>query len=127
MSTPNAPVELGVQEPWFSAIRDRKKTVEGRVARGKMENIRAGTVLVISKSAPAGANASSSRSRKLVAVVTKVLYYATFNDYLAHEGLNNTLPGVHTLAEGVAVYRQFYSADMEKQHGVAAIHISVIS
>lgn len=121
----SAPIEINVSDPWFTAIRSRTKTVEGRLHKGKFAEMRPGTVLVISKSEGGNGQSGHSRSRKVVAVVTKVVVYKSFEDYLPHEGLCSTLPGMHTIADGVQVYRQFYSAAMEKQHGVAAVHLQV--
>ncbi len=128
-----APVELNVSEPWFSAIRSRSKTVEGRLNKGKFATMEPGTVLVISKSQAGGASLSTTKNgrsksktsavSKLVAVVTKVVTYSSFVEYLSHEGLAAALPGVRTIEDGVAVYRQFYTSEMERQHGVLAIHI----
>ncbi len=117
-------VELNVSEPWFRALRDGVKTVEGRLHKGKFAALRPGTVLVIARSGPPSARAPSSRApRPFVAVVTRVVRYASFAEYLSQEGLARTLPGVKTLEDGVAVYRAFYSAQDEAQHGVAAVHI----
>ena len=112
-----------MSEPWFSRIRARTKTVEGRLNKGKFTEMRVGTVVVVSKTA----STSHSRSPKVVAVVTKVVRYATFDQYLSQEGLAATLPGVPTIDQGVAVYRQFYAPALEKQHGIVAIHLEVLS
>lgn len=113
--------ELNVGDPWFSHIRTGAKTVEGRLHNGKFADLAVGSTLVIAKS---GGNA---RTKRVVAVVTRVVRYPTFEVYLSQEGLARTLPGVATTAEGVRVYREFYSADQEKEHGIAAIHMVVVS
>ncbi len=127
-------VEIGVSEPWFRALRDGAKTVEGRLHKGKFAALRPGTVLVVTRSSAGAAQArsasppssSSARTRPFVAVVTRVLRYASFAEYLCQEGLARTLPGVKSLEDGVAVYRAFYSAEDEEQHGVAAVHVHVV-
>lgn len=132
-SSSTGAVEINVGEPWFRALRDGVKTVEGRLHKGKFAALRPGTVLVVARSGPPppsarGASvarpASSSRAaRPFVAVVTRVVRYASFVEYLSQEGLARTLPGVKTLEDGVAVYRAFYSAEDEAAHGVAALHV----
>ena len=112
-------VEIGVGDPWFSAIRAGDKTVEGRLHKGKFAGLAPGQVLAISKS-------GSTRTRKLVAVVTRVVRYTSFHQYLCQEGLARTLPGVHTIEAGIAVYRRFYPVEQEREHGVAAIHITLL-
>lgn len=119
-------VEIGVSEPWFRALRDGAKTVEGRLHKGKFAALRPGTVLVVTRSSAGSSAGSSARTRPFVAVVTRVLRYASFAEYLCQEGLARTLPGVKSLEDGVAVYRAFYSAEDEAQHGVAAVHVHVV-
>ncbi len=109
--------DINVGDPWFSHIRAGAKTIEGRLHKGKFAELKVGDALVIAKS---GGNA---RSKRVVAVVSRVARYASFEAYLSQEGLARTLPGVATIKEGVDVYRQFYAADLEKAHGVAAIHM----
>lgn len=110
-----SPVEINVSQPWFRHIKNGAKTVEGRLDKGKFHAMKPGTVLVI--------RSSNSGKTATVAVVTKVNKYQTFEQYLSREGLNSTLPGVTTIEQGVAVYRQFYSEEDERQFGIAAIHI----
>ena len=41
------PVHIQVQSPWFEHIRDGKKTLEGRLNKGKFAEICKGTTLVV--------------------------------------------------------------------------------
>lgn len=113
------PVEIGVQDPWFKAIATGVKTVEGRLHKGKFAGIRAGHVLTVRRP-------GRGKSGVVVVVVTKVVRYASFQDYLACEGLNRTLPGVRNLSEGVSVYRAFYTEEDERKYGVVAIHVALL-
>ena len=110
-------MEITVASPWFELIRDGKKIVEGRLNRSKFASFHTGTTLVIN---------SSGSDEKVVAVVTRVCKYPTFKAYLSQEGLARTLPGVQSIKEGVAVYRQFYDKAKEKEHGVLAIHFVLV-
>jgi ASC-1-like (ASCH) protein len=110
--------QLGVSQPWFSHIRDGSKTVEGRLNRGKFQAIKTGHIVVIRCT-------GHDRIKPLVAVVKDIVRYDTFDQYLSHEGLVHTLPGVHTIREGVQVYRQFYSEEDERTFGIAAIKLTV--
>jgi ASC-1-like (ASCH) protein len=114
-------VDINVADPWFSHIRSGAKTVEGRLNKGKFAELKVGSTLVIAKS---GGNA---RTKRLVAVVTRVVRYPSFETYLSQEGLARTLPGVASISDGVDVYRQFYTVDQEKEHGIAAIHLVHLS
>lgn len=65
------------------------------------------------------------------AVIVKIVgyeWFPTFEDILKsnHIGLDNTLPGVSSIVEGVGVFRMHYSDEDELKHGVVAIHIKKI-
>jgi ASC-1-like (ASCH) protein len=40
--------------------------------------------------------------------------------------LQNVLPGIETIDEGVKIYRNFYSESDEKKYGVVAIHFNLL-
>lgn len=107
--------DLNVSDPWFSAISAGKKTVEGRLAKGKFVDIRVGDVLRISLNS----NNNSYSTR----VVQDIKKYDGFKQYLEQEGLARTLPGVGSIRDGVKIYREFYSPRTEKQFGVVALHL----
>ena len=111
--------QLNVSDPWFGAIKRGEKTVEGRLASGRFLEMKEGTPLTINRSKQEAENES------VYAVVTRVVHYNSIKTYLEQEGLARTLPGVKRIADGVAIYRQFYSTEKEKTHGIAAIHIRV--
>lgn len=69
---------------------------------------------------------NGSPDEKVTAVVTRVVKYPDFKTYLIQEGLSRTLPGIESIDEGIAVYRQFYSEEQEKTHGVLAIHLRLV-
>lgn len=117
-------VEINVSQPWFRHIRNGVKTVEGRLNKGKFRDMKSGDVLVISNTS---GKRDSSKNNKVVAVVTKINQYDSFEEYLSREGLNSTLPGIKTISEGMAVYRQFYSPEDELKFGIAAVHIIHVS
>jgi ASC-1-like (ASCH) protein len=116
-------MEISVVQPWLDHICAGRKTVEGRLSRGRFAELQPGSVLLIGSS---GGDADP-KERKTVAVVTKVVKHHSFEGYLSEEGLTRCLPGVHTVQQGVEVYRQFYTAAMEQEHGVLAIHIVVVA
>lgn len=120
------PQQLSVSDPWFGAIKRGEKTVEGRLAYGRFLEMKRGTLLTINNSKQAGENESPAAST-VYAVVTRVVIYKSIRMYLEQEGLARTLPGVKRISDGVSIYRQFYSTEKEKTHGIAAIHICQLS
>ncbi|KAL4310061.1 hypothetical protein GQ457_01G023610 [Hibiscus cannabinus] len=106
----NIDFELHVQEPFFSMFRDGLKTIEGRCAVGKHDNIEPGSMILLNKS--------------LVLEVQDVRRYATFSKMLEAESISQVLPGVKSTEEGVHIYRKFYTEEKERSNGVLAICVS---
>eukprot|EP01105_Mastigella_eilhardi_P023786 TRINITY_DN6051_c0_g1_i1.p2 TRINITY_DN6051_c0_g1~~TRINITY_DN6051_c0_g1_i1.p2 ORF type:complete len:125 (-),score=40.54 TRINITY_DN6051_c0_g1_i1:65-439(-) len=107
------------REPWFSLLRDGRKTVEGRLNAGDCATLRPGDRVRFAR-APDGGEA-------FTASVDGTRAYPSFSSMLCAEGLQCVLPGVASVEEGVAVYRQFYSEEQERQHGVLAIRLHLHS
>ncbi|XP_071687070.1 uncharacterized protein [Rutidosis leptorrhynchoides] len=105
--------ELHCQEPFFSQLKDGKKTVEGRCAGGSYNRIKSGSLVLFNKC--------------LLLQVEGVHRYGSFSDMLAAEGLDKVLPGVETIEEGTQIYRKFYSEEKEKSDGVLAILVKPTS
>ncbi len=119
-------MEVNVSQPWLGHILKGRKTIEGRLNKGKFADLRVGSIVIFSgplssRTSATRTPANSSSNRK-VAVITRIDKYSTFQEYLSQSGLDRTLPGVATIDDGVAIYRQFYTPDMEKQYGILAIH-----
>ncbi|CAK0767002.1 hypothetical protein CVIRNUC_003417 [Coccomyxa viridis] len=60
--------------------------------------------------------------------VDSTAHYSTFRAYLQKEQLSRCLPaaGVTTLAQGVQVYRKYYSEEGERRYGVLALRLSLM-
>ncbi|OIS99098.1 PREDICTED: uncharacterized protein LOC109230788 [Nicotiana attenuata] len=99
--------ELHVQEPYFSLLRSGQKTIEGRCAVGHYNKIEPGAFILFNKC--------------LLLKVQDVHHYHSFCEMLEAENLQDLLPGVDTIEEGVQVYRKFYSKEKERSNGVLAI------
>ncbi|KAK1265974.1 hypothetical protein QJS04_geneDACA015551 [Acorus gramineus] len=102
--------EIHVQEPYFSLLKDQRKTIEGRCAVGDYNRIAAGSVLLVNKC--------------MLLEVQHVKKYDSFFEMLEVENLNNVLPGIESIDEGVQIYRKFYMEEKEKSNGVLAICVS---
>lgn len=121
-------VPISVSEPWFTAICAGVKVVEARLNKGKFVGVRAGDLLQITKSDDSeAAEGNATRVAAVAAVVTGVDTYASFSDMLTQQGLARTLPGTRTIAQGVSKYYAFYSKTDEKEKGVLAIQLRVLS
>ncbi len=99
--------QLIVYEPWFTFIEQKRKKVESRL-NGKYD-IKEGDGILF-----------QCETRTVQRVVKAVRYYDTFEKMLVAEDLESVLPGVTSIQDGVKIYHQFYTPEMEKKRGVAA-------
>ena len=59
-------------------------------------------------------------------LITKIIKYSTFEEYLSQEGLARTLPGIKTIKEGIDIYYKYYTPEQEKEFGILAIYIKLL-
>jgi ASC-1-like (ASCH) protein len=111
-----------VSEPWFTQIAARKKIVEGRLYKSDFVNLKPGDTVT-------WVNEDFGFKRSIKTQVMRTTRYDTFRRYLIAEKLANTLPshGVTTVDKGVKIYRRFFDEKAEKENGVLAIKIKVIT
>lgn len=109
--------EANLNDVWFDKINNKSKTVEGRLDKGKFNLIEPRSFIVF----------SNSKGAKVLVRVKEKVKYASFSDMMKEEGLDNVLPGISSLVDGVNVYRKFYSEDVENTYGVVAIRIEKIN
>lgn len=103
------PIDINIQEPYLSYILNGKKTVEGRLNKGKFCDIQAGDVLNINNQA------------KFI-VVSKNLY-RSFKEMITNEGLKNVVPDAKNIDEAVNIYYKFYTKEDEDKFGVVGFKI----
>lgn len=103
-----------VSEPWFSLILLGLKTVEGRLNKGDFNQMKKGDTIIFH-------NSSLGFDRRFSVVVKNIKKYSSFEKYLTSEGLQNTLPGIINITDGVKVYHKYYSVQDEKKYGILAI------
>jgi ASC-1-like (ASCH) protein len=107
--------EISVKEPYFSYIKNKQKTIEGRLNTGKFSLFKKGEVLKI-----------INGNEYIIVKIRKLKKYSSFKEYLSFEGLKRTLPNIYTIKDGVNIYRQFYSKKDENEYGVLAIYMKRI-
>jgi len=105
---------INVQNPWFDYIKEGKKKIEGRINKGIFKLLKKDDIVKF-----------ENNKENIKAIIKKIVNYDSFEEYLSTEGLSKTLPGIKTIADGIAIYRQFYTEQQERQ-GVLAIHFKLI-
>lgn len=99
-----------VGEPYKTLILQGKKTVEGRLCKGKFSQLQVSDVLQFQ---------DTGECLEIIALT----HYPSFKAMLENEGLKHTLPGIAEIDCGREVYYQFYTPEEEKAFGVLAISI----
>lgn len=107
---------IHVQDPWFTFIKNKKKTVEGRLGGGYFAKLQKGERVVFY---------NRKTNDEVSATIIDVIKYQSFEDMLNKEKLDNVLPSIDNISQGVEVYRQFYSEVDERRMGVVAIRIQI--
>ena len=107
-----------LSEPWFTLISMGLKTVEGRRNKGKYKDMKVGDVIEWVN--------EDFNKRSVMTRVTEKNSYPTFKEYLETEGLENCLPGISSITDGLSVYFKYYTPKDEEEFGVVAIKLELV-
>lgn len=115
----NKKYSVSVSEPWFSLILLGLKTVEGRKNRGLFAQMQDGDIVEWMN--------DSIIPRSVQTRITGKAVYPTFREYLEIEGLDKCLPGISDMDDGLSIYYKYFTKEEEKEFGVVAIHLELLS
>lgn len=101
-----------VQEPYFTFIKEGRKTVEGRLHKGKFAEMEVGDHVL-------------ANDELEVKVIGKKVY-TSFREMIEQEGIERVIPNANTIEEAEAVYYKFYTKEQEKEFGVLALELELI-
>jgi len=118
------PISFPLREPWFELLRSGKKKAESRLNRGAYARVKVGDTVEIRRSRPKDDTSEFAGLRKFKATVKARTEYPSFAAMLEAETLKTVLPGVKSIEDGVKHYREFYSEEDEKAHGVVSFKFS---
>ena len=104
-----------LSEPWFSLISLGLKTVEGRLNKGRFQEMQIGDIIEWHN--------EDFKPRTFLTKIIGKTEYKTFEEYLTKEGLDKCLPGMKNLEEGLSVYYKYFSKEKESEFGVIAVKI----
>ena len=115
----NPTVSLQVNTVYFTSIASGKKTVEGRLNKPPISSIKVNETIRFLD--------VFDHKRHVDVKAIRLQAYSSFHEMLEKEGLENCLPGITDLNEGVKIYHDFPSyKENEKQLGVLAIGIQLL-
>ena len=105
-----------IQRQWFDAIKCGSKTVEGRLYDDKRKNIKVGGNIIFF-------NGTDSVAVSVIGVIL----YSSFRHMLNCEGIENVLPGMKNIDDGIQLYYSFSEYMMKESQGILAIRFRIIS
>ena len=102
-----------IQSDYLNYILDGVKTSEGRVNDEKCQAISVGDRIVL-----------QADNKKLDFIVVRRTNYGSVEEMLKQEGLENMLPNIKSLEEGILKYRSFGNfAEEEPIYGMVAFEL----
>lgn len=113
-SEPGSVYRVSLRDKYIKFIRDGSKTVEGRVARGSMLQVRPGDCIEF-----------FSRSLSVMARVTKIERFRGWRHMLRWVGVQSALPDLVDSEDAVAEYNSTTrNVSLVQKFGVLAMHIT---
>ena len=106
---------IWIKESPFKNILSGKKIIEGRINKGFFKNLKVNDILQL-----------SCRSKNCKIKIINIIKCNNFNDLLSNYCLNDILPDVQSIEEGLILYNSIYSKEKEYKYGVLGIHIEVV-
>ena len=112
-------MNLSLQEKYFNAVVLGLKTVEGRLNSPKFQDLCIGMLMSFT---------SVASDEVVVCEITGIHRYANFKEMLLEQGVENMLPGITCIEQGIAVYESFPGyKEKSVQIGVVAIKIQPLA
>jgi len=108
---------IGIQKRWIHALLSGEKKVEGKKASPRWLSLKEGDRIIFY------VDDTPNCDLECPALVVGIRRYPCLRTYLEAEGLRATLPGVQTIEEAIALYRQFWTQLEIDEFGVLAIAV----
>lgn len=120
--------ESGRESALLDDIIAGRKTIEGRLNRGKFAQYNVGDVVKLRRDwrDEAGMLHDGELDQARVKIVA-VRNYLTFLEMVTSEGYKKVIPAAKTAQEAADVYNRYYSAADQQRHGVLAVEVRYIS
>jgi len=86
---------MKLSEPWYTYIRNKQKTVEGRLCDEKRKTFEVGDKIIFT---------DENGKKEFKVKITELKMFNDFESGLRYAKLKNILPGVKTYKEGVDLF-----------------------
>jgi ASC-1-like (ASCH) protein len=110
-------ITFTVLQSYFEYITLGKKTIEGRINKGKASKIKPGDIVQF---------IADTTKDTCLCEVESITIYHNFQSMLEKEGLQNMLPGIENITEGISIYESFsWYKEQVTLYGALAIKIKI--
>lgn len=120
--------ESGRESHLLDYILQGKKTIEGRLNRGKFKDYQVGDTIWLRRDyRDEYGQLHDGEPRQAYVEIVGIRNYASFADMLSAEGYKTVVPSASSLEDALSVYNSYYSTDDQLEHGVLAIEIALVN
>lgn len=102
-----------LSEPWFSLVKLKLKTIEGRLNKGDFSKMNIGDTITFYN--------DDFNHRELKVIIKRISTYNTFEEYLRKETLKKCLPGFSRIDDGLSVYFKYFTKEQESKFKIKSI------
>lgn len=104
-----------------------KKTVEGRLARGKFAHYAPGDIVELRRDfRDESGNLQEGEPNQARVRIVAIHRYVSFSEMLEREGIANVLPRAKSMKEAIVEYQKYYSNNEQAEYGVLGIVIELV-
>lgn len=114
-------IEIGINSEILKQILDGRKTVEGRLAKGKFTALQIGDIISLREDIYKDGSIVESRSGVSKIEVNGIMKFASFRDMLNYYGYQSVIPDAESVEDAIREYGKYYSLADEKAYGVLGI------
>ena len=112
--------KISIMKPYFHLIKEGKKTIEGRKNSIKYHYLKVGDEILF-----------NYNDETCLTIITKINKYTNIREYLKMEKLEDSMPNIKTIKEGLKIFNNIYSNDIidnlntKYGYGFLSIHIKL--
>ena len=119
--------ESGRESSLLDAIVDGRKTIEGRLKKGKFADYRMGDIVKLRRDYrdERGVLNDGEPGAARVEIIA-IREYPTFLAMVRAEGFEKVIPGADSAEAAAAVYDTYYSAEDQARYGVLGIEVKPV-
>jgi len=115
--------EIGIESTLVEAIKNGDKTIEIMLAKPRFLKVQEDDILSIREDFYYEGKILESLSHALEVQVTQVLYFESLKETFDALNYELAIPTAKSTEEAIRIYREFYSAEDEREFGIVAFTI----